>query len=238
MTGGNGRIDLCGKPRAEAAYTLVALEQAEGPFLAVHPVYEKEHPRFTGWQLTKALQSWSWEGCEGEPAEVEVYSRAAQVELLVNGTSAGKKKVGKTCRVIFKTTWQPGTVEAVAYDASGRELSRNSLVSAGSETELRAEPESETARKDGLVYVPIRYTDKSGVWKPMEKHLLDVTVENGALLGLGNAAPYFKGNYNASSVKTFFGEALAVVRADGRGPLRVTVSDGARVVTAEIPVER
>ena len=92
MTGGNGRIDLNGKPRAEAAYTRVAFERETGPFIAVDPVYQKEKLRLTGWQLTKALESWAWDGCNGEPAKVEVYARAAQVELFINGKSAGKKK--------------------------------------------------------------------------------------------------------------------------------------------------
>ena len=46
------------------------------------------------------------------------------------------------------------------------------------------------------------------------------------LLGLGNACPYYKGNYTRSDTFTYFGEALAVVRANGAGPLKVTVSDG------------
>ena len=95
MTGGNGRIDLNGKPRAEAAYTRVAFERETGPFIAVDPVYQKEKLRLTGWQLTKALESWAWDGCNGEPAKVEVYARAAQVELFINGKSAGKKESEK-----------------------------------------------------------------------------------------------------------------------------------------------
>ena len=38
VSAGSGRIDLTGKPLGEALYTRVALEQAEGPFLAVRPV--------------------------------------------------------------------------------------------------------------------------------------------------------------------------------------------------------
>lgn len=72
MTGNNGRIDLLGKPRAEAAYTKTAFEQAKGPFMAVKPVYQKEKLQLTGWALTKALESWSWRGCDGEKTEVEV----------------------------------------------------------------------------------------------------------------------------------------------------------------------
>ena len=236
MSGGNGRIDMNGKPRAEAAYTRVAFEQATGPFIAVLPVYEKEKVQLSGWGLTKALESWAWEGCNGEPARVEIYARAAEVELLINGKSVERKKC-KKCRTIFNATYASGTVEAVAYDASGREIGRNSMVSAGKETELRVKPETPVVQANRLAYVPIQYTDSKGVWKPMEKHLLNVTVENGRLMGLGSATPYVKGNYTDSSTQTYFGEALAVVMADGNGPVKVTVSDESRTVSAVIKCE-
>ena len=233
MTGGNGRIDLSGKPRAEAAYTRVALEREAGPYIAVMPVYEDETPRITGWQLTKALESWAWEGCEGRSARVEVYARAAEVEVLVNGKPAGRVKP-KKARAKLTVPYASGTIEAVAYDGNGREIGRRSLRSAGSETVLRVKPECDSTRPGGLVYVPIQYTDRNGVWKPMEKHLVKVKVQNGTLLGLGNACPYFKGNYTNAETQTYFGEALAVVRADGRGSLRVTVSDGERSESATV----
>ena len=237
MTGGNGRIDLCGKPKAEAAYTRVALDREKGPWIAVYPVYEDEKLRFTGWQLTKAVESWAWEGCDGKPAEVEVYARAAEVELLINGKSVGRKKP-KKCRAKFKTTYADGKIEAVAYDASGREIGRHALVSAGKETLMRVMPESKSVRPGGLVYVPIRYTDAKGTWKPMAKHALKVSVENGELLGLGNACPYYKGNYTRSDTFTYFGEALAVVRANGAGPLKVTVSDGDTTQTETVVCQK
>ena len=62
----------------------------------------------------------------------------------------------------------------------------------------------------------LRYTDEDGIWRPLEKHTLKVTVENGTLLGLGSANSYVRGNYTADTADTYYGEALAVVRA-GRG---------------------
>ena len=95
--------------------------------------------------------------------------------------------------------------------------------------------ESESVKAEGLVYLPIRYTDANGTWKPMEKHLVKVTVENGELLGLGNACPYFKGKYTGAETKTYFGEALAVVRASGEGEVCVTVSDGTNTKRVTVP---
>lgn len=236
MTGGNGRIDLNGKPRAEAAYTRVAFERETGPFIAVDPVYQKEKLRLTGWQLTKALESWAWDGCNGEPAKVEVYARAAQVELFINGKSAGKKKV-KKCRANFNTTYQDGEITAVSYDENGKEINRYSLQTAGKDTVLQVRPEEKTVKPEGLAFIQLQYTDSKGIWKPMEKHNIKVTVENGVLKGLGSPAPYVKGNYTDHTVATYYGEAMAVVQADGNGPVKVTVADEERFYVAEIPCE-
>lgn len=236
MTGGNGRIDLNGKPRAEAAYTRVAFERETGPFIAVDPVYQKEKLRLTGWQLTKALESWAWDGCNGETAKVEVYARAAQVELFINGKSVGKKKV-KKCRANFNTTYQNGEITAVSYDENGREINRYSLHTAGKETVLQVRPEEKTVKPEGLAFIQLQYTDSKGIWKPMEKHNIKVTVENGVLKGLGSPAPYVKGNYTDHTVATYYGEAMAVVQADGNGPVKVTVADEERFYVVEIPCE-
>lgn len=236
MTGGNGRIDLNGKPRAEAAYTRVAFERETGPFIAVDPVYQKEKLRLTGWQLTKALESWAWGGCSGEPAKVEVYARAAQVELFINGKSVGKKNV-KKCRANFNTTYEEGEITAVSYDEKGKEINRYSLQTAEKETILQVRPEEKSVKPEGLAFVQLQYTDAKGIWKPMEKHNLKVTVENGILKGLGSPAPYVKGNYTDDTVATYYGEAMAVVQADGNGPVKVTVTDETRSYVAEIPCE-
>ena len=232
-SGGNGRIDLIGKPRAEAAYTRVALERENGPWLAVEPVYEDVTPAITGWRTTTAVESWAWAGCEGRSAKLEVYARAAEVEVLLNGRSVARVKP-KKARAKLTIPYESGTLEAVAFDENGREIGRNRLVTAGAETVLGVKAEVERVRPEGLVYLPIRYTDAEGIWKPMEKHLVKVTVENGELLGLGNACPYFKGNYTNNECRTYFGEALAVVRAKDAGDVRVTVSDGENVKTVTV----
>ena len=90
----------------------------------------------------------------------------------------------------------------------------------------------------GLSFVRLRYTDDQGIWKPLERHQLKVSVENGSLLGLGCANSYFSGNYTQDTTDTYYGEALAVIRADGRGDVRVSVTeDGENTVENTIPLE-
>lgn len=235
MTGGNGRIDLNGKPRAEAAYTRVAFEQAKGPFIAVKPAYQKEKLRLTGWGLTKALESWSWRGCAGEKTEVEVFARAAEVEIRINGKKAGRKAV-KKCRVKFDVVYEDGEITAVSYDSYGNEMGHQTLRTAEADTILSIRPEKDYAREGGLLFVPMQYTDKAGNWKPMEKHILKVKAENGTLMGLGSASAYKEGNYTQDTTETYYGEAMAVIRADGSEPVKISVSDEKNTYQLEVPV--
>ena len=236
VRGGTNRIDMTGRPYAEADYTRVAFELEKGPRLAVFPVYEKEKPTMTGWQLTRAMRSWSWPGCEGETAEIEVFARAARVELFVNGERAGgaapKKGIAR-----FRTAYRPGELRAVSYDAAGKELGRDTLCTAGEKTVLRLECESVRARPGEMVYYRVRYTDENGELKPTEKHRVRFRAENGELMGAVNASCSFKGSFAQSEAPSYFGELQAVVRAGDAGILRVTADDGERRQTAEIPIE-
>ncbi len=238
MTGGNGRIDLLGKPRAEAAFTKVAFNQEKGPRMAIWPVYQTEKLHITGWQLTKALESWSYRGCEGMPAKIEIYARAFAVELFLNGKSVGKKRMPKkNCRVVFTIPYEDGELKAVSYDETGREIGRQTMVTAKEDTVLKLMPESQVAEPEGLVFVPLQYTDADGVWKPMERHCLTVTVENGTLVGFGSANAYVDGNYTQHTTETYYGEAMAVVRAGTSGMMRITVCDEGKSYLVEIPVK-
>ena len=72
----------------------------------------------------------------------------------------------------------------------------------------------------------------------MEKHTVKVSVENGTLIGLGSGAPYKEGNYTDDYTATYFGEAMAVVRASEDGAVKVTVSDESGTQsTVEIPIK-
>ena len=233
IRGGSCRIDVTGKKTPEVDYTRVAFELEKGPFLAVFPPYEKEKPGISGWQLTKAQRSWSWHGCAGMETEVEVYARADTVELFVNGESVGKKKM-KKARTKFRVAYQDGELRAVAYNKRGEKTGEDVLRTAGATTELRLEPEKKTCRPGEMVYLRMRYTDDKGELKPMEKHCIRVSAENGIVMGTANGSAYFHGNYAQSEVPAYFGEAQTVVKAEASGALRVTITDGERTAVAEI----
>lgn len=237
LTAGSGRINILGYPLGEAAYTKVALGQEKGPLLAVRPVYQIGTHTPSAWKMTDALTSWSWQGCDGIRATVEVYARAAAVELLLNGKKAGKKKLKNTCRTSFQIPYEDGTLTAVSYDVDGREIGRCELKTAQKDTMLSVLPEKETALPKELQYIELRYTDSQGIWKPMEKHRIKIQVENGELMGFGNACPYNKDGYDKEETRTYYGEALAVVRAGESGSVKVSVQDEASEYSVDIPIQ-
>ena len=237
VSAGSGRIDLNGRPLGEALYTRVALEQEIGPYIAVRPVVfsgEKHSP--SAWKMTDAMPSWSWAGCEGKKAHIEVYARAAKVALLLNGKKVAEKQLKNDCLAKFTIPYQSGTLEAVSYDAIDRVLGRCKLQTAGADTVLRAVPEEKKTKPGRLCYIRIRYTDRAGELKPMERGMVNITVSGGKLLAAGSACPFHPGSYLTPETDTYYGEALAVVEAGESGAVEVSISDGERSDTVKIPI--
>jgi beta-galactosidase len=237
ISAGSGRLDLTGKPLGEALYTRVAFELESGPRIAVSPVnHTGETHSPSSWKMSNALESWSWEGCEGKKANVEVYARAHSVALFINGVQVGRKELKNDCIARFCCEYRYGKIEAVSYDEKGRELGRNVLRSAGPETRLLAHPEQPAVAPGQLAFVRLKYTDGAGLTKPLCRGKLKVTVTGGKLLGLGSACPYYELSYLDNVCDTYFGEALAIVRAGASGTLTLNVTDGTRSAKAYVTV--
>ncbi len=234
IRGGTCRIDVTGRLTPEADYTRVCFDLEPGPRLAVAPPSEEEQPTLTGWQLTRAIRSWSFPGCEGKMARTEVYSTAHRVRLTLNGREIGVKKVGKSCRAVFAVPYEAGELRAEALDKNGRETGSDVLRSAGGETILRLRAETDRCRRGEMVYLRISYTDENGEIQPLARENVTVEAENAEVMGTANGCTFFRGNYAQCCVPTYFGEAQAVVRAGEKGTVRVRVSDGRRNAETEI----
>lgn len=218
VSAGSGRIDLTGKPLCEALYTRVALEKEKGPYIGVCPVnHTGDRHSPSAWKMSNAVASWSWRGCEGRPANVEVYARAAYVVLSVNGREVGRKQMKGDCIARFSCSYENGRIEAAAFDESQQEIGRTLLKTAGEETVLLAEPEQTEVHAGHLCYIRLRYADSQGITKPLARSGIKVEAEGGTLLALGNACPYNEKGYLSDETAPYYGEALAIVRAGSGG---------------------
>ena len=238
VSAGSGRIDLTGKPLGEALYTRVALEADNGPYIAVCPVnHTGERHSPSAWKMTNAMPSWSWTGCEGRKANVEVYARAARVELVLNGHTVGSKTLKNDCVARFSIPYESGTLEAVSYDAAGHEIGRCKLQSAGGTTRLTLDAEEPTVKPGHLCYVRLRYTDENGITKPLARGNIQVQVRGGTLVGLGSACPFNKHSYLDSETDTYYGEALAIVRMGDGDAMTIAASDGEYSAELTVPAQ-
>lgn len=232
-----GALDLLGNPNGELFLAQAAWGLLKKPAIAVQPVnHPGIKPAKSVWRGTNALPSWSWQGCEGNKAIVEVYADATTVELLLNGKSLGKKKI-KDCKAIFKTKYAPGTLTAVAYDAGGQELSRNELKSAIGSIRLVAEPEETAVKAGDIVYIPISLVGQNGVLERNADCKLTAAVENGELLAFGSANPRTEERYDSGNFTTYYGCAMAIVRAEQEGTVTLSVTDGKQTATAAVDVK-
>ena len=136
------------------------------------------------------------------------------MELFLNGKSLGTEPVERfTAR--FKTTYQPGVLEAVSY-RNGAELSRDRLETAGEPARLVLRPESTEARADGesLLFVLVEFQDAQGRRVPGVRLPLSARVEGAAsLLSFASANPLTDENYESGQAASFDGRAMAILRA-------------------------
>ena len=238
VSAGSGRIDLTGKPLGEALYTRVALEADNGPYIAVCPVnHTGDRHSPSAWKMTNAMPSWSWTGCEERKANVEVYARAARVELVLNGHTVGSKTLKNDCLARFRIPYESGTLEAVSYDAADHEIGRCKLQSAGSTTRLTLDAEEPTVKPGHLCYIRLRYTDEKGITKPLARGNIQVQVRGGTLVGLGSACPFNKHSYLDSETDTYYGEALAIVRMGDGDAMTIAASDGEYSAELTVPAQ-
>ena len=233
---GSGVIDILGNPDGSCKYAATVWGLEKNPVIAVRPVnHPGVRPSKSSWRGTNAILSWSWGGCEGNKAEVEVFSDADSVELLLNGRSCGRKKL-KECKTMFKLKYAHGTLTAVAFDAAGTETGRSALSSAKGPFTLAVRPEKSAVKPGEIVFVPVNVEDANGIVEANADREISVTVEGGELLAFGSANPCTAEEYHVGRFTSYYGRALAIIRADEPGTLKISASDGRESASAQIRI--
>ena len=224
-----GAMDILGDPNGELFWAQAVWGLLKGPKMAVQPVnHPGIRPAKSTWRGTNALPSWSWQGCEGHKAVVEVYFDCARVDLFLNGKKLGSR-VPKECRATFKTKYIPGMIEAVAYDAMGRELGRCALETAKC-ADIHVQPEKDTVTSGEICYVPISIGD--GTWVECNAdRKLTVTIEGGELLGFGSANPRTEERFLDCCYTTYYGRAMVIFRANRSGRVMASTAENCIIIS-------
>lgn len=221
LTAGSGRIDITGKELGEALYTKVVFEKSPLE-MAVEPVpYYRDKHSPSSWKMNETIDSWTYPGFEGRKTFVEVYTLADTVRLYLDGKCIGTKKRNRKDAIVrFHLKYRPGTLAAEGLDEEGKVVGRKSLTTAGKDIALRAYPEAEEIKGDGLAYVRFKLADSSGIYNPLARDFVTITdLQNGTLEALASACPYNPLGYKGEKTETYLGEALAILRPIGKGDL-------------------
>lgn len=219
-----GDIDITGVRKPMSYLREVVFDHKKGPYIAVrNPEHYGKQEYRTPWSLGDFSLCWNWDGYEGKPVSVEVFSAAPEVELFLNGYSVGRRPAGRDhgYRAVFDIVYEAGELRAAALD--GEEVIGSCiLASASAERRISAEPEQTWG--DQLIFLPIRVIDEKGILAADAKGKITVDVEGAAVLaglGSGDYAPVY--NYTERKTELFEGQALAILKRQGNGPVTITV---------------
>ncbi len=190
------------------------------------------------------LPSWNWEGREGEPTPVYIYSNCSEVELFVNGVSKGRKqKQEGAYRYIYDdVVYQPGSIRAVGFNRDGEVLSEKEIKTAGPAAKIGLEADRTSIHADGqdLAFITVKIMDADGNICPNANNLVEFSIEGeGILKCVGNGDPTCIESYQASERSAFHGLCLLLVSST-QNPGKILVrasSDGIEDSIIEINTE-
>ena len=243
ISGGPGVVDICGKMRPETGWNRFIWGLGGKPVIGVDPLtHADDFAAASMWRNTDAVESWSWEGCEGKKTNVTVYADAAFVKLYVNRIGVGRKLIRDYKAIFRNVEYADGNIVAVAFDKKGNEIARSVLRTARGETRICLAPDKTVLAANGqdLCFLAIDLVGKNGVTKASADQKLTVKAEGaGTLQAFGSARPHMKEDFVSDTHTTFYGKALAVIRAGYEpGTVKVTVSgEGLEEKTLELTVE-
>ena len=171
-----------------------------------------------------------WDFNPGQMVDVRAATNLPQVELFVNGRSLGRQQIdharGRSLLGNWRVPYEPGSILAVAYDETGREVARQERHSFGDSAQICLKPDKTVMEADGedVCFITVEMADADG--RPVENAVDYVTVHvegPARLLGMDNGDSTDYDPYKTNRRKLFSGKLLAVIGSTDRaGEIKVT----------------
>ncbi len=210
-----GDIDITGFRRPLSYYREIAFGIRKAPYIAVQdPAHYGENLIKTPWVMSDSISSWTFNGYENKSTVVEVYSNAEEVELFCNNNSLGRKAVTEAdnCRVLFETTYQPGTLKAVSY-INGKISGEYEIKTATGAPRLSASFDQNLLKDAEIAIVNYSVKDANGnVYTDSEKEI-QVSLDGEAeIIGFGSANPKAQEEFGSNKTTTWKGLAQLIIK--------------------------
>jgi beta-galactosidase len=158
---------------------------------------------------------WNWEGREGEPIKVWVHSNLDEVELFVNGVSAGSEKVPHLGHLEWTAKYAPGMIEARG-SKDGKVVLTEKRETTGEPATIKLTADRTEIDADGedVAVLRVEALDKQGRPVPTAGNLVGFKVSgNGKLIGVGNGDPNCQESDKEPKRSLFNGLAQVIIQA-------------------------
>lgn len=234
-----GAVDLCGFPKDR--FYLYQSQWTDDPMVHVLP-------------------HWNWEDAGHEVIPVFAYTNCDEVELFVNGTSAGKKIKGKDLTKIpvkfknypsdhfmskYRLSWavpfSPGSIRVVGY-IDGKPVAEKEIKTAGAPAKITLVADRSMLDSSGndLSYVTVRIEDSEGNLCPSASNLVRFSVVGaGTIAAVGNGNAATAAPFIADQREAFSGLCMLIIKA-GKQAGKITIeakSEGLRSGAAALTVQ-
>jgi beta-galactosidase len=170
--------------------------------------------------MVHVLPHWTWgQDRVGQVTPVHVFTSGDEVELFVNGKSAGRKKRAQyEYRLRWSNvTYSPGSIRVVAYK-NGKEWATDERKTAGAAASLNVTADRTTIAGDGqdLSFVTVAVVDAAGNPVPQASNSITFSIASGQgkIVSTDNGDSTDTTPFPSLSRKAFSGLALAIVRAE------------------------
>ena len=234
-----GDFDLCGYRRPQSYFReSIWKENCEPKMFTTHPEHYGENFTGTGWHWYDVSESWTFEDeYIGKPVKVEVYTDADEISFELNGKKVGtaKPQYGIAC---IDVPYAKGTLISKAYK-SGTQVGISEIHTVGRAGRIAVVPETSSIVCDNrdLCYFDIFVTDENGDIVPDAQNEIYCSCDGGELMCVFSGNPANEDDFTSNSCHTYYGKAVAVVRAKNPGDVTLTVISnglkaGASVVVA------
>lgn len=211
-----GDVDIIGEKKPQGRYRDVLWDQSVIEMNVHEPIPQGLVEEVSGWGWPQEFSSWNWEGNEGVPLQVRVFTKAPQVRLELNGQTVGEKTLSEADKYIaeFRVPYQQGNLTAIALK-EGQEIGRKELVTTGKAQSIKLTVDRSDIHADrgDLAFIRIDAVDEAGRIVPTSDVTVDISVTGaGELVASGSANPADMGSVNRPRVRLYRGQAQAIVR--------------------------
>eukprot|EP00040_Diaphanoeca_grandis_P012478 m.63229 g.63229 ORF g.63229 m.63229 type:complete len:1108 (-) comp23257_c0_seq2:128-3451(-) len=165
-----------------------------------------------------APQDWNSPVPIGHALNVNLYSAAAMVELLVNGVSQGKQSVPSFGVVTYENiTFTPGSLQAFSWDENGKPLANTTVATTKAPSKIVLTIESDfplQSNTQDVALVRVAIVDADGAFVASADNNITFGVQGpGSVYGVANGDPTDHDPDKATYRKVFKGLARVIIQS-------------------------